>query len=129
MSDSLLAQAPLSAVLPAVDSQRAWAFYHDRLGLDTAWLPEMPGQFIASAGRSTTILIREGEATRAEHASVIFVVQDIKAVVADLKSRGVVFENYDTPEIKTVRGIARQGRSRTAWLVDTEGNTLSISQM
>lgn len=129
MDDSLLAQAPVSAVLPAVDAHRAWAFYHDRLGLNTAWLPGMPGYFIASAGLSTTVLVYEREATKADHAAAIFVVQDIEAVVADLKSRGVIFEEYDTPEIKTFDGIARQDSARAAWFVDTEGNILSVTQM
>jgi hypothetical protein len=55
-------------------------------------------------------------------------VDDVEAEVAELKSRGVVFEEYDMPGIKTVNGIATGGGAKTAWFKDTEGNILAVSQ-
>ena len=52
----------------------------------------------------------------------------ILAEVAGLKARGVVFEEYDMPSIKTVNCIATAGGAKTAWFKDTEGNTLAVSQ-
>jgi len=47
-------------------------------------------------------------------------------VVADLKERGVVFEEYDSPELKTIDGVAdMEGRS-SAWFKDTEGNVIEL---
>ena len=54
-------------------------------------------------------------------------VDDIEATVTDLRSRGVVFEEYDFPGLKTVDGIATIGDLKTSWFKDSEGNTLAIS--
>jgi len=55
-------------------------------------------------------------------------VDDVMAEVAVLKSRGVKFEDYDMPGLKTVDGIATGGGAKTAWFKDTEGNILAVSQ-
>jgi hypothetical protein len=48
--------------------------------------------------------------------------------VAELKSRGVKFEEYDMPEMKTVNGIAVAGGAKAAWFKDTEGNIMALIQ-
>jgi hypothetical protein len=63
-------------------------------------------------------------------------VDDIEATVAQLRARGVGFEEYDLPGLKTVNGIAevtgnypsRGGGERAAWFRDSEGNLLGIGQ-
>jgi hypothetical protein len=66
-----------------------------------------------------------------------FEVADIEATVAELRSRGVVFEEYDFPGMKTVNGIAEVAGNypskgglgeRAAWFKDSEGNLLGIGQ-
>jgi hypothetical protein len=57
-----------------------------------------------------------------------FLVDDIEATVKDLKSKGVVFEDYDFPSLKTVGGIADRGDMKVAWFKDSEGNMLGMSQ-
>jgi predicted enzyme related to lactoylglutathione lyase len=52
----------------------------------------------------------------------------VEAEVADLKTRGVVFEEYDMPGVVMRNSIATGGGARTAWFKDTEGNILAISQ-
>ena len=64
-------------------------------------------------------------------------VDDIEAVVNDMKSRGVEFETVDLPGMKTVNGIAdidgnypSKGRGeRGAWFHDSEGNLLGVGQV
>jgi hypothetical protein len=53
---------------------------------------------------------------------------DVEAEVAELKSRGVVFEEYDMPGLKTKNSIATGGGAKTAWFKDSEGNILAVSQ-
>jgi hypothetical protein len=48
--------------------------------------------------------------------------------MADLRKRGVVFEEYDAPGFKTVNGVATGDGAKTAWFKDTEGNILAVSQ-
>ena len=55
-------------------------------------------------------------------------VTDVEAEVADLKSRGVKFEDYNMPGIKMTNSIATGGGAKTAWFKDTEGNILAVSQ-
>ena len=66
-----------------------------------------------------------------------FQVDDIEAVVAALKARGVVFEEVDVPGLRTVDGIADvEGNypstgataERGAWFRDSEGNLLAVGQ-
>ena len=58
----------------------------------------------------------------------LWTVDDIEAEVADLKVRGVVFEEYDTREVKTVTSVATLGQSKGAWFKDSEGNLLALGQ-
>jgi len=55
-------------------------------------------------------------------------VEDIEREVADLKAKGVKFEDYDMPGMKTKDGIATAGGAKAAWFKDTEGNTLALVQ-
>jgi len=55
-------------------------------------------------------------------------VPDVAALVADLKSKGVVFEEYDWPGLKTIEGIATNGPHRSAWFKDSEGNLIGLMQ-
>ena len=65
-----------------------------------------------------------------------FEVEDIGAVVADLRSRGVVFEEIDVPGFEVVDGIAHvEGNypskgtgERGVWFRDSEGNLLALGQ-
>jgi predicted enzyme related to lactoylglutathione lyase len=61
------------------------------------------------------------------HTQVGFGVDDVEAEVADLKAKGVTFEEYDFPGLKTVDGVAEIEGERAAWFKDCEGNLLSIS--
>src|SRR5512135_296165 len=94
-----LATAPVSAVVPASDIERARKFYHEKLGLDVDEFPG--GMFMAHAGEGTMLLAYETEAT--SHATVAgFKVDDLEATMAELRQNGVVFEEYDMPGLKTV---------------------------
>ena len=53
-----------------------------------------------------------------------FMVADIDAEVHDLRQRGVQFEEYDFPGLKTERGIVTRKADRAAWFKDSEGNIL-----
>ena len=53
---------------------------------------------------------------------------DIEREVAEFRARGVTFEEYDMPNMKTVNGIATAGGAKSAWFKDTEGNILAVIQ-
>ena len=48
--------------------------------------------------------------------------------VAELKARGVKFEEYDVPGMKTVDSVLTAGGAKTAWFKDSEGNIMAVVQ-
>jgi hypothetical protein len=56
-------------------------------------------------------------------------VRGIERVMADLRGRGVIFEEYDMGEFRTVDGLAVFGGFRAAWFTDSEGNILELSEV
>jgi hypothetical protein len=56
-------------------------------------------------------------------------VSDIAGQVVALQARGVRFEEYDYPNLKTVDGVADLGYARAAWFKDSEGNLLGIAEV
>jgi hypothetical protein len=55
-------------------------------------------------------------------------VDDVEADVAELRARGVIFEEYDFPGLKTLNGVAMAGDAKAAWFKDSEGNILAVIQ-
>ena len=123
-----LTSAPSHAVLPAEDLARARSFYSDVLGLEVSEVSS-GGQFFIHSGSGTKVLVYERPRTVAEHTVLTFLVDDVRATVAELRSRGVVFEEYDMPGLKTVDGIAEMSGELGAWFTDPEGNIINIAQM
>ena len=123
----MLKSAAFYASVPVRDIARARKFYEETLDLG-------PGQELGPGvtipcGKGTTCLMYPSEGAGAQRGSCAFwQVDDIEAVVEWLASRGVQFEHYDTPEMKTERGIFTAAGSRTAWFRDSEGNLMAVIQ-
>jgi catechol 2,3-dioxygenase-like lactoylglutathione lyase family enzyme len=115
------------ATLPAADLERAKAWYRDMLGLEP--VEEYEGAVVYRAGPSTFQIYPSGDAGTARNTQGTWYVDDIDAVVTELRSRSVAFEEYDFPGLKTEDGIADLGFERSAWFKDSEGNTLAVSQL
>jgi len=71
---------------------------------------------------------RRTHARKAEHTAVSFEVDDVDAEVRELTRRGVRFEDYDYPGLKTVNKVCVLGSEKAAWFKDPEGNILCIHQ-
>jgi hypothetical protein len=112
------------------DVARAKAWYAEKLGLyPTA---EVPGGLIFPAGgRPVGFLVYLSPNAGTNKATcAAWIVDDLPGVMTALRGRGVTFLDYDTAEVVTVDGIGTTGDgTRTTWLVDSEGNTLSITQL
>jgi catechol 2,3-dioxygenase-like lactoylglutathione lyase family enzyme len=116
------------ATLPVADLARAKAFYAG-LGLDEIETENDGAAIIKTAGGSRFALFVTPNTQRGGHTQLGFAVDDIDAEVADLKSRGVVFEEYDMPGFKTVGGIVDTPPIRAAWFIDPDGNTIGLVQL
>ena len=129
-----LGDYPAAAVLRAEDLERAKKFYVDVLGMKVSDAMNQPGAAMLSAGMGTMITIYERPGMPApENTTLGFGVAPDKfdAVIADLRGKGVVFEEYDIPEmsLKTVNGVADYEGGKAVWFKDTEGNVLNVAAM
>ena len=123
----MLADRPIHATLPATDLERAKRFFTEKLGLSLEM--EAPGGIFFRCGEGTRFLVfPSGSTASGTHTQMGWSVEDIEAEVADLKARGVVFEEYDTPYLKTVESVATTGPIKAAWFKDSEGNLLGVVQ-
>lgn len=124
----MLKDSTVTANIPAADLGRARAWYADKLGLTPA--SENPaGMMYTTEGGSSFFVYLTEFAGQAGHTIVQWHVADLKAEVADLKERGVVFEHYDMPEVTWDGDVASFGdMGSIAWFKDSEDNILGLDQ-
>jgi catechol 2,3-dioxygenase-like lactoylglutathione lyase family enzyme len=114
------------ATIPASDMDRAKRWYEEKLGLKPT--QETPAGSMYLLGSGTGFLLYPTEfAGKAPNTLMGFESSDVKADVAALKKKGVKFEEYDMPGLKTVDSIAMFGTLMGAWFKDSEGNILSLA--
>jgi len=123
----ILERALVEPTIPAQDLQRARTFYAEKLGL-TPTSEERIGLRYRLADGTRFRLFRSGGKASGAHTQMALTVDDLAAAVKELRSRGVHFEEYDSPGLKTKDGIADVGYARAAWFKDSEGNLIGISQ-
>jgi catechol 2,3-dioxygenase-like lactoylglutathione lyase family enzyme len=131
----MLKSGRVAARIPARDLERAKSFYADKLGLEPS--QERPGGLLYRCGEGEFALFESAGTASGDHTQMAWEVEDIEATVADLRARGVVFEEYDVAGLETVNGIAEVAGNypskggvgeRAAWFRDSEGNLLGIGQ-
>jgi len=124
----MLENAPVTTILPVMDMKRARDFYENKLGLIPVGM-KPDGKFVYACGGGAVIALfpKEG-GSKADHTAVSFQVNNVEAAIKELKTAGVVFENYDFPGLKTVDHVCVLGSEKAAWFKDTEGNYLCIHE-
>ena len=122
----MLSTAPLRAYIPVSNLQRARKFYEGTLGLKPG--EQHGGGVIYRCGETEAFLYQTPNAGTSKASQAFWQVADVVAEVAELKARGVVFEEYDMPGIKMQNSIATGGGAKTAWFKDSEGNIMAVSQ-
>ncbi|MFB7165037.1 MULTISPECIES: VOC family protein [Streptomyces] len=132
---NILARGRVATRLPAQDLDRARRFYAERLGLEP--VDERPGGLLYRCGDTEFALFRSTGAAPGTFTQMGWQVDDVETIVAELKQRGVMFEEVDLPGFRTKDGIAeidgnyqsKGGRGeRAAWFRDSEGNLLGIGE-
>jgi catechol 2,3-dioxygenase-like lactoylglutathione lyase family enzyme len=124
---AMLGDARVEATVPALDLDRARRFYEERLGLTPAGSRNPGHDLVFDCGGDTRLFVYERPLTAGTGQTLAhFVVDDVGATVAKLRGRGVEFEDYDLPELKTVDGVATMGDSQFAWFKDVDGNVIGI---
>lgn len=132
---NLLSGARVATRLPAQDLDRARRFYAEKLGLQP--VDERPGGLLYRCKGAEFVLFRSTGASPGTFTQMAFEVDDIEATVAELKRRGVVFEDVDVPGFRTKDGIAEVDGNypskgargeRGAWFRDSEGNLIGVGE-
>jgi predicted enzyme related to lactoylglutathione lyase len=116
----MLKNAPIIPYIPATDVARARKFYEEKVGLVPR--EEVAGGVVYECGDRTWIFLYPSAGAGTSKASQAFWQVD------ELRAKGVVFEEYDMPGLKTVNGIATAGGNKAAWFKDSEGNILAVIQ-
>ena len=123
----MLSTSQIIAYVPVAELARARKFYEEKLGfrpIDTSDVGVM-----YESGKGSRFFAYKSAGAGTNKASTAFWdVPNLEAEMADLKKRGVVFEEYNAPGFKTVNGVATGGGAKTAWFKDSEGNILAVSQ-
>ena len=123
----MLSDHPLFATIPATDIDRAKRFYAETLGMRIS--RETPGGIEFESGGVRFDVFPTQASPGAGHTLAGWMVEDIEAEVAELRAKGIEFEEYDFPGLKTVDGIALiEGQERAAWFKDSEGNILALGE-
>ena len=121
----MLADRRVYATIPAADLPRAQRWYEEKLGLKPRGNEAM-GSIYDLGGGTGFLLYPTANAGQAPNTLMTFSSHDVPGDVAALRQRGVTFEEYDFPGLKTENGVAKLGDRQAAWFKDSEGNILAI---
>jgi catechol 2,3-dioxygenase-like lactoylglutathione lyase family enzyme len=123
----MLGDRVVHPILLATDLEQARAFYHDKLGLEI--LSEADHKIEFRCGGGTKLGVSKSTTGTSDSQTQIgWEVDDLRAELAELRSRGVTIEDYDLPGLKTENGIADVGFAWMAWIIDPGKNALAIIQ-
>lgn len=122
-----LSASQVTVMLPVRDLARARRFYEEQLALPPG-IEKPDGKVVYRCGGTLLALFPRDGGTKADHTAMSFRVGDIGAAIADLKSRGVTFADYDLPGLRTTDHVCVLGSEKAAWFADPEGNLLCLHE-
>jgi catechol 2,3-dioxygenase-like lactoylglutathione lyase family enzyme len=124
----MFADGQTGASLAVKDIDRARAFYADTLGFPIA--RETEGGILFQGGRSSAFFVYPSSFAGTNKATSMAVnVTDFADVMAELRSKGVVFIDYDFGDFKTENGVMQTPEGPAAWFADPDGNIIGLTQM
>jgi catechol 2,3-dioxygenase-like lactoylglutathione lyase family enzyme len=123
-----LNDSAVAVMLPIGDADRAQKFYTDQLGLPYQGTNDEGSLMYALSGGTQLMLLPRPDEKPLGSTAMSFEVGDIEKEITELEERGVRFEDYDMPGMKTERHIATMGSERAAWFLDPDGNVLCVHQ-
>ena len=131
----MLKDGRVATRIPVRDLEKARAWYADKLGLEPA--EERPGGLLYTFAKGEFALFESTGASSGTHTQMGWEVDDIEATVAELKRRGVEFDEYEMPGMNVEDGLvevqanypSKGGRGeRAAWFRDLDGNLFGLGQ-
>jgi catechol 2,3-dioxygenase-like lactoylglutathione lyase family enzyme len=124
-----LSDCTVQALLAVSDLDRARRFYEQQLGLVPGEVEQETVLYPCAHGTSVLVYLSADNAGQSSATLAGWSVDDLDQTMDELASRGVVFEQYDQPGIKTdERGVFDAGSFRAAWTRDPDGNTMALTE-
>ena len=125
-----LSDCRVQALLAVTDLDRAKRFYEEQLGLVPGDEEDAGVRYPCAHGTGVFVYLSPENAGKSPATLAGWFVDDLDQTMAELASRGVAFERYDQPGLKTdERGVFDAGRFRAAWIKDPDGNTLALTEV
>ncbi|HEY5889432.1 MAG TPA: VOC family protein [Acidimicrobiia bacterium] len=124
----MLTDFSVSAILPTRDLRAARDWFEAKTG-SIPTREDPGGLWYECSGGTWFAVTPSAFAGTAQNTAASFQVSDIESVMSEFRNRGVVFEEYDLPDFKTVDGLVSMGPYRAAWFKDNDGNILEISEV
>jgi predicted enzyme related to lactoylglutathione lyase len=124
----MLQKYPMRAYIPAKDLERARRFYEGKVGLKPKQVTD-GGVFYEFARGTACFLYPSAGAGTSKASQAFWDVDDLERVIGELEKRGVEFEDYDLPGMKTVNHVFEDGGAKAAWFKDSEGNIMALVQV
>jgi catechol 2,3-dioxygenase-like lactoylglutathione lyase family enzyme len=121
--EAMFADSPCRPTIAVRDKAKAIGFYRDVLGFKLVDANQ-PGATFACGGGTFLEIYPSEFAGTAKNTVAGFEVPDLEKAISELRSRGVSFEEYESP--KTIDGIAHLGPNRGAWFKDPDGNIFAL---
>ena len=116
----------MAGFLVTADYDKARSFYEGRMGFKFVSLDQFA--LVMHTGTNMIRISKVKDFTAARYTVLGWTVDDIEAVVATLKEKGVEFEDYPFIDNHTTRIWTAPGGDKIAWFKDPDGNVLSVSQ-
>jgi catechol 2,3-dioxygenase-like lactoylglutathione lyase family enzyme len=123
----VLTDFPIYATLPAANLERARRFYEDKLGFKAG---QANGAGVMYQFQNSGVYLYTSTFAGTNQATAAgFNVTNLAALVAELKAKGIVFDEYDMGgEYKTVNSVMNTPDGLAAWFKDSEGNIIGLFQ-
>jgi catechol 2,3-dioxygenase-like lactoylglutathione lyase family enzyme len=125
-----LSDCKVQALLAVSDFAKARHFYEQQLGLVPGEEEGDAVRYPCADGTELAVYLSPENAGKSPATLAGWFVDDLDQTIEELASRGVVFEQYDQPGLKTDgQGVFDGGSFRAAWTTDPDGNTLALTEV
>jgi catechol 2,3-dioxygenase-like lactoylglutathione lyase family enzyme len=124
----LLTQFKAFPVVPSKDLDRAKAWYEEKTGMRPTKV-DPGGLWYECADGTWFFVAASAYAGTAQNTAATFQVEGIENVMAALRAMGLLFEEYDLPDFKTIDGLFAMGPYKAAWFKDADDNIIEISEV
>jgi catechol 2,3-dioxygenase-like lactoylglutathione lyase family enzyme len=125
--EGMLSDAEVGAAIAVKDLDAAKDWYGKMLGL-TPDREAPDGVYYRCKGQTVMFIYPSSFAGTAQNTVAGFRVDDLEREMEELRSRGITFEEYDMPGMKTENGVMSFPSGRGAWFKDLDGNILALTQ-